>query len=47
MEELREMLLPELGKLKQLIVGKEAELAEKDALITELKRLLAEVKTVH
>ena len=48
-EELKEMLLPELGELKRLLAanqmelaGKDAELAEKDAVIAELRRRLNE-----
>lgn len=41
-EELKEMILPELGEVKRLFAESRTELADKDAEIAELKRLLAE-----
>lgn len=41
-EELKKMSLPELGEVKRLLAESRTELADKDAEIAELKRLLAE-----
>lgn len=43
-EVLKEMVLPELGELKVMIANKDAELAQKDMEIAELKRMLAEAR---